>query len=307
MMETPPPANSNEVLANMALPFMIESSGIRGRFIRLNAELHRILSGHRYPACVSQLLGELLVLVSMLGSMLKLEGMLSIQIQSDGAVNFLSADCTSEGHLRSYAKIKDRKAISSLKVKERKYHNISKLLGKGYVVITIESKNEKPYQAIVPLEGSSLSHCITDYFRQSDQLDAAIEVAAYKSGKVWHAGGIVLQRIPSEGGKPARKKATSDDLAWESACTLLKSVTDKELVNQKLPPNTLLFRLFHEDGVRVFDPQKLKAQCRCSRDKIVRILHTLSAEERTDMTINGLITVTCHFCNKTEIFKDGEW
>lgn len=303
MMESPPAANSNEILNDLALPFVIESSGIAGRFVRLNNEIHTILSGHKYPVCVSQLLGELLVLSAMLGTMLKLDGMLTIQVQGDGAVDFISADYTSAGHLRGYARIRDRKYAQSVETSERKRQDIGKLLGRGHVVVTIENKGGLPYQAIVPLEGKSLSECIIGYFKQSKQLDAMIEVAVMKQNNHWTAGGMVLQRVPD-----AEDRHSEDQQQdWKTAGTLLASVTDTELVDHTLPPNTLLYRLFHEDGVRVFEAQKLKAICRCSREKIVQVLRTLSADELHEMVIDGVVSVRCHFCNRSENFEEGDW
>ena len=247
------PANSNDILKNASLPFIIEGSGIRGRFVRINEEVHKILSDHKYPLRASQLLGELLVLVSIVGTMLKLKGILSIQAQGNGAVGFVSADYTSQGHLRGYAHINDKKKMREIEAKNRKEQDITELFGNGNVVITIENTGESPYQAIVPLTGKSLTSCIINYFRQSDQLDVVMEVAANKINKTWHAGGIVLQSIAKEGGK---KISNSDEDDFERARILLDSVTDRELIDDNLPMPTLLYRLFHEDGVRVFESSK---------------------------------------------------
>jgi molecular chaperone Hsp33 len=304
IMEFQHPANSNEMLKNVSLPFMLESSGIRGRCVRLNEEVHTILTSNKYPASVAQLLGELLILVTMLGSLLKLKGMVSIQAQGDGAIGFISADYTDAGHLRGYAHLRDKKFMQGIDTKERGQQDITKLFGKGFLVITIETHEDTPYQAIVPLEGKSLTECIASYFRQSDQLDVAIEVAAKKVGKQWQAGGIVLQRIPSEGGK---NKALQKEEDWNNATILLSSVTDAELIDDTLPLDSLLYRLFHADGVRIFDAHKLKAHCRCTRERMSNALKTLSPSEIENMKVKGIITMSCHFCNRREIFNDGDF
>ncbi len=298
------PANSNEVLKNVILPFMLETSGIRGRFVRLSEEIHTILSNHKYPELTSKLLGEVLVLVAMIGSMLKLKGIISIQIQGDGAIGFISADYTDKGHLRGYAHMNNKRSVTQ--AQKEKITDITRLFGKGYVVITIESTDEKPYQAIVPLEGKSLTDCITGYFAQSDQMEVAIATAINKINKKWHAGGILLQKVASEGGinkKDARKIEDN----WNTAKIMLLSATEKELIDKKNPPATILYRLFHEDGVRVFEPQKLVALCRCSRERMAGALKTLSADDIEYMKIDGVITVKCHFCTRDEVFKDGDF
>ncbi|MCE3231917.1 MAG: hslO [Rickettsiaceae bacterium] len=299
IMEFQQPANSNDLLKNTSLPFMLEASGVRGRCVRVNEELDNILNSNTYPSIVSHLLGELTVLVVMLGSLLKLKGMVTIQAQGEGAIGFISSDYTDEGHLRAYAHLRDEKFLTKTKAT-----NISKLFGKGFLVITIQNQTDSPYQAVVPLEGESLTECISAYFRQSDQLDAEVEVAVGKVGNNWHAGGILLQHISQEGGKKTASKKADE---CNNASVLLKTVTKKELLDSKLPLNDLLYRLFHEEGVRVFDAQKLKAQCRCSRERMSGALKTISPAEIEEMKVDGVITMTCKFCNRKEVFRDGEF
>jgi molecular chaperone Hsp33 len=279
---------------------MLEKSGIRGRFVRVNEEVHKILSDHKYPLRVSQLLAELLVLVSIVGTMMKLKGMISIQAQGDGAIGFISADYTSDGNIRGYAHINDKKKLKDMEAKGRKEQDITEIFGKGNTVITIENKGQRAYQAIVPLEGKSLASCVIEYFRQSEQLDVVMEVSANKINKTWHAGGIVLQRIAEEGGKKNSKRKEDD---FDRASILLDSVTDRELIDDNLPMPTLLYRLFHEDGVRIFDSSNIEAKCRCSRERMEKALEMLSAKEREEMKVKGVITMTCQFCNRKEEFK----
>jgi molecular chaperone Hsp33 len=295
------PANSNDLMKNAALPFMLEGADIRGRCVRLNEELQIILNANKYPDCVAAMVGELLILVVMLGSLLKLRGLISIQAQGDGAIGFIAADYTDEGNLRAYANLRDEKALK--KIKKNSTPTIPELFGKGFLVITIENNTDQPYQAIVPLEGKNLSECVQGYFIQSDQLESVIKVASDKIGGVWQSGGIILQRIAGEGGK--NKKATAKNKEdWNNATILLNTVSDDELANSNLQPSTLLYRLFHEGGVRVLDAQYLKAKCRCSRERMEKALQTISPSEKEEMKVNGVITMTCKFCNRSEIFKD---
>ncbi len=246
-------------------------------------------------------MGELLILVVMLGSLLKFKGMVSIQAKGDGAIGFLTADYTDAGHLRAYAHLRDKKLLQKTRIKTSGNQDIAKLLGKGFLVITIEPEARNPYQAIVPLEGKTLSDCVTSYFTQSDQLDVAVKVAVNKKNKQWHACGILLQRIPQEGGKNG-KNVTNQE-SWNNAKIMLASVTDAELIDNKLPLTTLLYNLFHEIGVRIFDMQKLKAKCRCTKKRMLNAIKTLSPEQINDMKINDGITMTCRFCNNNYFFK----
>ena len=299
-MKIDQPANNNS-LNNISLPFSLEESGIPGNFIRMNDEVDKILRKHKYPIVVSKLLGELLILTSMLGTTLKLDGILSIQAQGDGIIGFISADYNSKGHIRGYAHVNDKDKIKKIKPVNRKKQDITELFGKGNIVITIENKNDKPYQAIVPLEGQNLSLCIMDYLRYSSQLHASIKVTTHKVHKKWHAAGIMLQYFE----KPNTLKDELDE-NFNRASILMESATEKELVDDNLPIPTLLFRLFNEDGVRIYEHRKLEAHCRCSRERMLNALKMLGKEELKNMKIKDKITLTCQFCNNKEKFEEGD-
>lgn len=305
-------ANNNLLSEDVVLPFMIESSSLSGRFVRLGTSIHNILSGHRYPEIVSKLLGELVVLSAMVGTMLKFNGIFSIQIQGSGAVPFLASDYTSAGDLRGYAKIKDKKILKQIDINKLEQDGIESLFGKGYVVITMESAGERPYQAIIPLEGSSLTECITGYFRKSDQLDTILEVRVDKINNKWRAGGIVVQKIAHEGGRkvdiPNKNKTQEEkEGAWNTAAILLRTITKKELLDKKLSPEDLLYRLFNEEGIRVFDSVRVQAKCRCSRERMSAALSGIPREELESLKKNGKIEMSCHFCGRKEFFSDDEF
>lgn len=305
-------ANNNLLSEDLVLPFMIESSSLSGRFVRLGTSIHNIISGHRYPEIVSKLLGELVVLSAMVGTMLKFNGIFSIQIQGSGAVPFLASDYTSAGDLRGYAKIKDKKILKQFNTKKLEHDGIEAIFGNGYVVITMESTGERPYQAVIPLEGSSLTECITGYFRKSDQLDTILEVRVDKINNKWRAGGVVVQKIAHEGGRKAdiqnkNKTPEEKEEAWNTAAVLLKTVTKKELLDKKLSPEDLLFRLFNEEGIRVFEPVPVQAKCRCSRERMAAALTHIPKEELESLKKNGKIEMSCHFCGRKESFGEGEF
>lgn len=306
-------ANNNELLENVVLPFIIDAPAIHGRFVRLGSEINKILTGHDYPESASRVLGELLVLTVMLGSTLKLDGMLSIQVQSDGPIGFLLADYTSEGHIRGYLKIQDEKAVKSFDFKKYAQSYVSKLLGSGHLVISMEHGPQKErYQGLSALDKPTLSENFTQYFEQSEQLLASIRVAIDRrqtpEGKsCWYAGGIMLKRLPDEASKlriVVEDEAPYEDM-WEREVVFLQSTKDEELVNVAIPPNKLLFNLFHEDGVRVLVPKRLVAQCRCSREKMQQVLTQLTDEEIASLKVESdKISMTCEFCSRTEEFTD---
>lgn len=316
-MFTEPPVNDNEIYENAVLPFMLEQSGIRGRFVRLSKAVDTILVGHNYPEGVSRLLGELLVVATMIGSTIKTEGLVNIQTQGDGIVQFIVVDYTSDGHLRGYAGISESATDAQKEKLNKTDLPLSEILGTGYISITIDDElNGEQYQGIVELSGDSLTASLENYFRQSVQRDTAVSIAIDRlkpKGKRrmrWYAGGIMLQRTPKEGGKALKlvpkeglqdESDTEDD--WNRAHILLDTVKQEELLDPNISPNETLFRLFHEDGVLVYHAERLQAKCRCSRKKIERFLRNLSeAELREIQTETGTIEVVCQFCSKKEEF-----
>lgn len=304
-MEFLEPANNNRVTENVILPFILDNSAIKGSFVRINDQLHKILSGHKYPERTSQLLGEMLVLIAMIGSLLKIKGLITIQAQGDGPMGFITVDYNAEGHLRGYAHMNDAEKMQKISAKSRKDQDITELFGKGAVIITIEEPGEKPYQAISPLEGKSLSACIAGYFRQSNQVDIIVESVAVRDDGRWRSGGIILQRIPDENEwheETIEKKQAN----WDEAALLAETVSDDELTDKKLAIKEVLYRLFHEGGVRVFPTKNLEARCRCSREKMISAINSISEEEIEEMKIDNKISMKCHFCSNEEIFTDAD-
>lgn len=309
-VSSPPPDTRYE---DFVLPFMIDSSSLRGRMVRLGPAMQEILSRHDYPASVSRVLGELLVLTSLLGSTLKFQGIFTIQATGNGPVRFMVADATHDGELRGYAEIGDDFPVNDAEL------TLHDLLGEGHLAITIDPGGDiERYQGIVSLEGNSLAECVNLYFKQSEQIDVALQVEVGRSREGsqkgnWEGAAIMLQKLPGEGPEEDGNNVVFLDFGtdstarysgekWNRAVTFLRTVTKYELLDPFLSPKDLLYRLFHEDGVRVFDEYKLLDKCRCSRDRIEGILQGLSAEELDDMSDEGVISVTCQFCNREECF-----
>jgi len=189
---------------------------------------------------------------------------------------------------------------------------VPELIGSGYIAFTVDQgENTERYQGIVELIGGNLAECAQHYFRQSEQIQAGIKLSAARSGppgpngRAWRAGGLMLQRVPPEGGH----RVIADDVedGWRRAMVLMSSATPAELVDAELTPRRLLFRLFHDEGVRVYRTHPLEARCRCSRERIVRILRAFPAEDIEDMRKDEVTTVTCEFCNTRYEFAPEEF
>ncbi len=283
---------------DLVQPFQIEASGLRGRLVRLGGAVDDILSQHDYPEPVATLLGEAVVLASILASALKYDGIFTLQTKGDGPVPLMVVDLTSTGDLRGYARFDpDRLAATESRA-------VPALIGKGLLAFTVDQGDfTDRYQGIVELSGDTLADCLQHYFRQSEQIDAGIMIAAGRHGDRWRAGGLMIQRLPD----PARTVPASDrEDDWRRAMILLGSATGDELLDPALAANGLLFRLFHEDGVRVFAPVDLRAACRCSRQRVADMLGSLPRAEVEEMKEDGAVAVQCEFCNSTYLFDDDQ-
>ena len=294
---------------DLVLPFRTVKSDVIGRVIRLGPVIDSVLSRHAYPEPVSHVLGEALALTAMLGSALKTEAKLILQTKTDGPLDFLVADFVAPGKLRGYASF-DKTDAALAETKGR--GDQGALLGKGHVAMTIDRGDDKDrYQGIVSLDHEPLVDAAHTYFRQSEQLPTFIRLAVARhygpadggGPRVWHwrGGGLMIQQLPREGGKREEDPSREDDDEenWNRARHLAATVEDHELLDPMLPPEHLLYRLFHEEGVRVTPATQLAAECRCSRERIHAYLQHFGAEELKDMREpDGGVTVTCEFCSR---------
>jgi molecular chaperone Hsp33 len=295
-------------------PFQIEGHGVRGRLIRIDQVASEIVAKHAYPEPVAHLLTEMMALAAILAATLKYEGVFTLQAKGNGAVKVLVADVTSGGNVRGYAQF-DAAAVAAIPPAAV---NLMRLTGGGYLAFTVDQgEHAERYQGIVELEGTSLVECIHHYFRQSEQLQAAFKLAVEHHDGGWRAGAIMLQRLPAQGSSqggwtpdgstPHDWHGRNDDAfdagteeaedAWRRAVALMASTQDRELLGPETGINDLLYRLFHEDGVRVFTGHPLQAQCRCSRGRVENVLKSLASDELHDLAIDGALVVTCEFCN----------
>jgi molecular chaperone Hsp33 len=284
---------------DLILPFQAEQADVVGRLVKLGPTVDTILSRHAYPDSVSQLLGEAVALTALLGAALKFEGKFILQASTDGPVDLLVADYQVPGGLRGYARFSPER-IADLAPDGR-------LLGEGHLAMTIDRGMEtERYQGVVPLEGESLTEAADTYFRQSEQLPTFIKLAVarhYRAGSAgvrpwtWRAGGLLVQKLTREGGRLGGREAAFAEEDWTRAKALAETVEDHELLDPMLPPDRLLYRLFHEEQVRAFRAIPLESYCSCSRERVEELLRRFSAEELVDMVVDGEVWVTCEFCN----------
>jgi molecular chaperone Hsp33 len=303
---------------DLVLPFRTVRSGVIGRLVRLGPAVDEILSHHAAPEPVSQTLGEAVALTAMLGTALKIDGKLTLQTKTDGVLDFLVVSYEPPGRLRAYARY-DKKRVGDNDI------DPDELLGEGHLAITIDpGEDMERYQGIVALDGEGVGEAALSYFRQSEQLPSFIRLAVarhYTAGEngapgrwQWRAGGLMIQHLPSSGGtNPDIEEAFEVDEAddedddWERTRILASTVEDHELLDPTLAPERLLYRLFHEEGVRAFPVAPIEAYCRCSRERVAAFLKSFGAAELTDMREpDGSISVTCEFCTKSYKFAPDE-
>ncbi|MFZ5609982.1 MAG: Hsp33 family molecular chaperone HslO [Pseudomonadota bacterium] len=276
------------------LPFSIEAQDMRGRLARLGPALNQILAAHAYPPAVAALLAEMLALTALLGAILKRDGILTLQAKGKaGPVRLLVCDFREGGALRGYAQF-DADAAPAVDLPAR----VPGLLGTGHLALTLEQDGER-YQGIVALEGETLADCARGYFERSEQTPTVLKLAAMRDETGWwRAGGLMLQHLAPRHASGAQPASADHKEDWRRVSTLMTTVRDTELNHASLASTDLLYRLFHEEGVRVYEHLRLTRGCRCSRASIAGVLARFSDADLADMVEDGAITVTCEFCNK---------
>lgn len=279
------------------LPFDLSSGGVRGRLIRLDEASAHALRAHLLPEPAARIAGETLALAALLGSALKLDGRLTVQTKSDGpldlvTVDYYGAEETRPAALRGYGRL-DREQFAA-----QASPSFEQLAGKGALAITIEPRlGGNTYQGIVELSADGIAPSAETYFAQSEQLPTMIRLAAapvYTPGVAephWRAGGLMLQATPER---------VRDEDEWERLSLFLKTVEDIELVDTSLSGESLLWRLFHEDDVRVLPSEPIAFRCDCATDRIASVLKSYAPEERAGLAdADGIIRARCEFCGKT--------
>ncbi len=311
---------------DQVLPFHVEALDARGRAVQLGPMLDTIMARHDYPEPVARLLAEAVTLTVLLGTSLKFEGKFIVQTQGDGPVDLLVADFTTPDAVRAYARY-DEEALAVAVAQNRLEPH--ELLGKGVLAFTIDQGGYmQRYQGIVELDGATLEEIAGAYFRQSEQIPTRVRLSVaelYERGESgqtehhWRAGGVIVQFLPDA---PERMRqadlpggdapddyeahAVEDDDAWVEAMSMVASIDADELTDPQVGAERLLFRLFHERGVRVFEPAPVFDRCSCSREKIRAVLDNFSDEEIRETAVDGKIAVTCEFCSTEYQFEEAE-
>lgn len=288
------------------IPFLIDGTDVRGRIARMGGVVDDILGRHAdLTEDAARLLGEATVLTALLGSGLKFDGKIIVQARGDGPVNLLVADYEAAGGVRAAATAKDA----------AKGRTIADLMGEGHFAITIDQGADmRRYQGVVPLEGEGLAECAQAYFDRSEQIPTAIRIAVvremFPGGRmVWRAGGLMIQHLPgddfgSDAAASDRVMSAKQEDDWRRAEALMRTVGAEEMTDARLHPNRLLWRLFHEDGVRVFDGRSVMRTCSCSREKIAAVLRRYDEADLQGMREDGRIVAVCEFCRTEYAFGD---
>lgn len=298
---------------NFFQTFELESSNLRGRVVRLGSVLNDILSAHDYPLPIAHLVGEMVTLTVLLSSMLKYDGIFTLQTQGDGPLKMLVSDIIAGNIVRGCASFdaerfeRARQQLSALKTIEGNNNNLAQYLGKGYMAFTVDQGNAYDrYQGIVELKGASLVDCVQHYFSQSEQIGTGIKMSIGVRDGVWRAGGIMLQHLPEDQKNTQAGIGNVQEDDWRRAMILLNTWTDDEALDKDIESESLLFKLFHEEGVVVYDKHALSKGCRCDEERVFNILKTMNEDDIRYMTVDGNITMTCEFCSTAYKFSLNE-
>ena len=259
--------------------FLFEEMGVRGELVRLDASFNALLQHHDYPGPVAASLGEGLAAASLLAATVKLDGALILQVEGDGPMRMLVAQATSDSTVRGLAHYSEQVPENA---------TFAELAGEGRMVITIDAEGSERYQGIVALHGESLADALQEYFSRSEQLPTRLWLVS--DGQT--ASGLLLQQMPSEHGR-------EED--WEHLTALTATLSPDELIS--LPFETILYRLFHEERVMLFDSEPVAFRCSCSREKVETALLNMGQKEVEGIVgEQGVIEANCEFCNKSHTF-----
>jgi molecular chaperone Hsp33 len=308
------------------VPFHVEALDARGRAVQLGPLLDTIMARHDYPEPVARLLAEAVTLTVLIGTSLKFDGKFIVQTQGDGPVDLMVADFTTPDSVRAYARFDEEALAQAVAANRLEPHE---LIGRGTLAFTIDQgAHMQRYQGIVELNGASLEEIADAYFRQSEQIPTKVRLSVaqlYERDREgttrhhWRAGGVIAQFLPEAPERLRQRDLPGGDApedfehaepehddAWAEAAAMVASVDPDELTDPQVGSERLLFRLFHERGVRVFEPAPVFDRCSCSRDKIKAVLENFSAEEVAESLEDGEIAVTCEFCSTRYAFSPEE-
>lgn len=277
----------NNVTINEIQRFSFDNSNVRGERVLLNDAYQEIIKRKEYPLGLEKLLGEFVAAIALLRDIVKIDGVLSIQAKGNGFLSTLMTECDEQQNLRGIAQWDDNQEVPEI-------ISLKDVLKGGYLTITIQPRNGQRYQGIVEIVGDTLSECLEQYFSQSEQLPSRVWLAANGA----QCGGLFLQRLPEEQAKEG------DEDAWERLTHLASTVKEDELLG--LETGELLYRLYHEEEVRLYDTKVMQFGCSCSRQRTLDAVMSLGTEEIRELLIEqGSVKVDCQFCaEKYEFTED---
>ncbi|MEQ9915104.1 Hsp33 family molecular chaperone HslO [Pectobacterium aroidearum] len=264
--------------------YLFENYAVRGELVTVNETYQRILTNHDYPPAVQTLLGEMLVATSLLTATLKFSGDITVQLQGDGPLKLAVINGNHQQQMRGVARLQGDIAPES---------SLKEMVGNGYLVITITPTEGERYQGVVGLEGETVAECLESYFQQSEQLPTRLFIRTGQHEGKQAAAGMLLQVLPAQ-------DADRDD--FDHLAQLTTTVKGEELFS--LPATEVLYRLYHQEEVTVYEPQDVEFRCHCSRDRCADALMTLSDQEVNEMIEqDGEIDMHCDYCGTHYLFN----
>jgi molecular chaperone Hsp33 len=288
--------------------FNLDNNAFRGRIVRMKHTLHDIFLRNSYPQNVSAAVADTSVLGVLFASLLKYDGLFTLQIQGGGPISVLVTDVTSAGKVRSCAKydIEAMKKAQSLRKTEGELEEAPFWLGKGVLIFTVDQgEATELYQGVVDLQGKTLADCAMRYFKNSEQIDTYLKLFKKQTSDGWETAAVLLQKMPTQGGNDAADETQIAEL-WNENKILLDSLKEDEIFSDALSQEDILYRLFHEHNVRVIKESEYFFGCRCSREKLLNTLSAMSEDDINEMVEDGKITATCGFCGEKYYFEKSE-
>ena len=279
--------------------FIFEQYPIRGHLVHLDAAWHALIEHREYPAAIRDTLGEAVVASLLLAATIKFEGVLSLQLQGDGPMHLMLAQCTSGLGVRGLARYREDGSANwaSGTLAGADAAPIADLIGSGNLTVTLETDDgSRRYQGIVPIAGRRLAESLQGYFENSEQLPTRLWLHADAAG----LSGMLMQKLPTSDAAPGVDAAAVDD-AWRRVQLIGETLTPEEL--RTLADAQILHRLFNEDDVRLFEASPVYFRCRCSRERVAGMLQGLGeTETRSVLAERGEVEVRCDFCNRAYVF-----
>lgn len=281
--------------------FQIEGTSVRGRIARLgDGVLDPILKRHDYPRWAAHLLGEAITLAVLVSASLKMDGRVMVQVQGEGPVPLMVAEARSDGGVRGYLRLNREKWDKLERINKGQRPHIPQAVGKGVMALLLQPNDpdQSSWQSLVPIEGATIADCAQTWFSQSEQVPTRVrltvaEISEPGGTKRWRSGGAIIQQVAGD----AVRGET--DEPWDNARHLFDTITNIELVDPDVSSGTLLYRLFHESGVRLEPPKALSDACTCSEERLLATLRQMPIEElRTLEEPDGAIVADCQFCGR---------